>query len=133
MTTINNRMHRRAALAAFTLALVGLVAAVPSHGGVDSSQRIELTFSKPIALPGVSLAAGTYVFERAAPNGAVEVVRVSSQDRRFVYYMGFTELVNRPGRNTPAITFGEAGKDAPLPIKEWYPTFASTGHRFLYR
>jgi hypothetical protein len=130
--TKNNGMYRRAALAAFAVALTGLVA-VPSQGGVDVSQRVELTFSKPVALPGVSLAAGTYVFERAAPNGAIEVVRVSSQDRRFVYYMGFTELVERPGRNAPAITFGEAVKGAPLPIKEWFPTFESTGHRFLYR
>ena len=130
---MTNQTHRRAALGVFALALTGLVVAAPSDGGVSPSQRIELTFSKPVALPGVSLGAGTYVFERAAPNGATEVVRVSSRDRRFVYYMGFTELVNRPARNTPAITFGEAPKDAPLPIKEWYPTFASTGHRFLYR
>jgi len=130
---MTNRLHRRVALGAFALALTGLVVAAPSYGGEDSSQRIELTFSKPVALPGVSLGAGTYVFERAAPNGALEVVRVSSRDRRFVYYMGFTELVNRPVGNTPAITFSEAPKDAPLPIKEWYPTFASTGHRFLYR
>ena len=47
--------------------------------------------------------------------------------------MGFTELVDRPARNAPPITFGEAGQGAPLPIKEWYPTFTSTGHRFLYR
>ena len=130
---MTNRLHRRAALGIFALALTGLVVAAPSDGGVDSSQRIELTFSRPVALPGVSLAAGTYVFERAAPNGALEVVRVSSRNSGVVYYMGFTELVNRPGRNAPAITFVEADKDAPLPIKEWYPTFASTGHRFLYR
>ena len=130
---MTNRMHRRAALGVFALALTGLVVAAPSDGGVGPSQRIELTFSKPVALPGVSLGAGTYVFERAAPNGALEVVRVSSRDGRSVYFMGFTELVNRPAGNTPAITFNEAPKDAPLPIKEWYPTFASTGHRFLYR
>ncbi len=130
---MTNQMHRRAALGIFALALTGLAVAAPSDGGMDPSQRIELTFSKPVSLPGVSLGAGTYVFERAAPNGAVEVVRVSSRDRRFVYYMGFTELVDRPAGKTAAITFGEAPKDAPLPIKEWYPTFASTGHRFLYR
>ena len=129
---MTNRLHRRAALGVFALALTGLVVAAPSDGGVSPSQRIELTFSRPVALPGVSLAAGTYVFERAAPNGALEVVGVSSRNG-VVYYMGFTELVNRPGRNAPAITFGEAGKDAPLPIKEWYPTFTDTGHRFLYR
>ena len=130
---MTKQMSRRASLAVFGLALAGLVAASPSHGGVNNSQRIELTFSKPVALPGVSLPAGTYVFERAAPNGAIEVVRVSSRDGRSVYYTGFTELVNRPERNAPRITFGEAANGAPLPIKEWYPSFTHTGHRFLYR
>jgi len=130
---MTNRLHRRAALAVFGLALIGLAAASPSQGGVDASQRIELTFSKPISLPGVTLAAGTYVFERAAPLSAIEVVRVSSRDHRFVYYTGFTELVERPSRNTQQITFGEAAAGSALPIKEWYPTFTSTGHRFLYR
>jgi hypothetical protein len=130
---MTNRMHRRGLLAAFGLALAGLVAASPSHGGVGLSQRIELTFSKPVALPGVALPAGTYVFERAAPDGAIEVVRVSSRDGRSVYFAGFTELVDRPARNAPQITFGEAAQGAPLPIKEWYPTFTHTGHRFLYR
>ena len=129
---MTNRMHRRAALAVFGLALATLVVASPSQGGVDSSQRIELTFSKPISLPGISLPAGTYVFERAAPLSAIEVVRVSSLDRRAVYFAGFTELVKRP-RNASQVTFGEAPKDSPLPIKEWYPTFAESGHRFLYR
>ena len=105
---MTNRMSRRASLAAFGLALAGLVAASPSHGGVGPSHRIELTFSKPVALPGVSLPAGTYVFERAAPDGAIEVVRVSSLDGRSVYYTGFTEMVTRPPRNAPRITFGEA-------------------------
>ena len=130
---MTNRLHRRAALGVFALALTGLVVAAPSDGGVSPSQRIELTFSRPVALPGVSLAAGTYVFERAAPNGALEVVRVSSQDRRFVYYMGFTELVEQPRSNKSPIAFGEARAGAPVPVRAWYPTGTSTGHRFLYR
>jgi len=131
MTRTVNRIRRRVVLGGLAMALAGLVA-VPSQGS-DPTQRVELTFSKPVALPGVSLAAGTYVFERAAPLGAIEIVRVSAPKGGKVFYMGYTELVNRPGRNTPAITFGEGPKDAPLPIKEWYPTFAGNGHRFLYR
>ena len=43
---MTNRMHRRVALGAFALALTGLVAAAPSDGGQDPSQRIELTFTR---------------------------------------------------------------------------------------
>ena len=58
---------------------------------------------------------------------------MSSRDRRFVYYMGFTELVDRPGRNAPRITFGEAAGGSAGPDQGVVPAFTSTGHRFLYR
>lgn len=130
MTT---QMTRRGMLAVVGLALVGLVAAAPGDANVDSERTVELTFSKPFSLPGVSLGAGTYIFERAAPQSAIDVVRVSSRDRRFVYYMGFTELVEQPRGNKSAIAFGEAPAGAPVPVRAWYPTGTSTGHLFLYR
>jgi hypothetical protein len=115
------------------LALVGLVAAAPGSADVGTNRTTELTFSKPFSLPGVTLGAGTYIFERAAPLSAIEVVRVSSRDRRFVYYMGFTELVEKPRGVASPIVFGEAPAGAPVPVKDWYPTGTSTGHRFHYR
>jgi hypothetical protein len=130
---MENRLNRRAALVLGGLALCALVIAVPSHGGVAPSNRVELTFNRPISLPGVTLAAGTYVFERPAPLSAIEIVRVSSQDRRFIYFMGYTELVKRPAGRVPQITFGEAPEGNATPIREWYPEGSSSGHQFLYR
>ena len=130
---MTNRITRRGMLAAFGLALVGLAAAAPGDAGVDTSRTTQLTFSRPFSLPGVTLGAGTYIFERAAPQSAIEVVRVSSRDRRFVYYMGFTELVDRPRNSRASITFGEAPAGAPAPVREWYPEGTTTGHRFRYR
>lgn len=130
---MTNRITRRGTLAVLGLALVGLVAAAPGDAGVDSNRTTQLTFSKPFSLPGVTLGAGTYIFERAAPQSAIEVVRVSSRDRRFVYYMGFTELVDRPRGATSPVTFGEAPAGSAIPVREWYPTGTNTGHRFLYR
>lgn len=130
---MTNRMTRRGMLALFGLALVGLVAAAPGNASVDTERTVQLTFNKPFSLPGVTLGAGTYIFERAAPLSAIEIVRVSSRDRRFVYYMGFTELVQKPKGVTSPITFGESPAGAPIPVREWYPTGTSTGHRFLYR
>jgi hypothetical protein len=115
------------------LALVGLVAAAPGDAGIDSQRTTQLTFSKPFSLPGVTLGAGTYVFERAAPLTAIEIVRVSSRDRRTVYYTGFTELVKAPRGAISPISFGEAPAGAPVPVREWYPTGSDTGHRFRYR
>lgn len=130
---MSNRMTRRGMLVMGGLALVGLVAAAPGSADVGTNRTTELTFSKPFSLPGVTLGAGTYIFERAAPLSAIEVVRVSSRDRRFVYYMGFTELVEKPRGLASPIVFGEAPAGAPVPVKDWYPTGTSTGHRFHYR
>ena len=130
---MTNRMNRRGMLAVMgALALVVLAAAAPGDAGVDTNRTTQLTFSKPFSLPGVTLGAGTYIFERASES-AIEVVRVSSRDRRFVYYMGFTELVEQPRSNKSPIAFGEAPAGAPVPVRAWYPTGTSTGHRFLYR
>jgi len=130
---MTNRMNRRGMLAVMGgLALAGLVAAAPGDAGVDVNRTTQLTFSKPFSLPGVTLGAGTYIFERASET-AIEIVRVSSRDRRFVYYTGFTELVEKPRGVTSPITFGEAPAGSPVPVREWYPTGTSTGHRFRYR
>ena len=130
---MTNRITRRGTLAVLGLALVGLVAAAPGDAGVDTNRTTQLTFSRPFSLPGVTLGAGTYIFERAAPDSAIEVVRVSSRDRRFIYYMGFTELVEKPRGTTSPVTFGEAPAGLASPVRAWYPTGTHTGHRCLYR
>jgi hypothetical protein len=58
---------------------------------------------------------------------------VSSRDRRFVYYMGFTELVQKPRGSASPIAFGEATAGAAAPVRAWYPVDTNTGHRFIYR
>jgi hypothetical protein len=133
MTDMTFRMNRRVLLAMGGLAACGLLVAVPGQAGMSIDRTTELTFSKPVALPGVTLGAGTYIFERAAPSTAIEIVRVSSKDRRFVYFMGYTRLVARPRGSNASITFSEAPAGAAVPIAAWYPTATSTGHQFLYR
>jgi hypothetical protein len=93
-----------------------------------------LTFSAPVALPGVALARGTYVFELAAPQTDPTIVRVLSRDRSTVYFMAFTEMVQRPpGRNDQRVWLGEAAAGRPVPILAWYPEGDSRARRFIYR
>jgi hypothetical protein len=94
----------------------------------------KLTFSRPVALPGVTLPAGSYWFDVASPT-ALDVVVVRSADGRKVFYMGFTATVERPrtmAKDAP-IAFGEASANEARPIAAWYELGESTGHRFLYR
>jgi hypothetical protein len=119
------------------IALVGLTApgAIRARETANDLDRMTyVKFSRPVALPGVALGAGTYIFELPDPSGAFDVVRVSSQDRRKVYLTAFTRIVDRPAgvKSGQPVSFGEAAAHAPLPITVWWPLGESTGREFIY-
>jgi hypothetical protein len=93
-----------------------------------------LTFTKPVALPGVVLPPGAYTFELPSPQASAHIVRVLSRDRLRVYYTGYTLVVPRPARlpKEQLITFGESRPDAPVPITGWFPLGFTTGNQFIY-
>jgi hypothetical protein len=127
--TMTKSKSMRIALATFALALI---AATTFALGFNHENR--LNFTRPVALPGVVLPAGTYSFDVASPT-AIDVVVVRSADRRKLYYMGFTQTIERPRRmsaNTP-IAFGETSANEPPPIAAWYEVGEKTGHQFIYR
>jgi len=97
-----------------------------------ASKTMYLSFSGPVALPGVTLPAGTYTFERVSDD--VHVVRVSSRDQKTVYLTQFTELVDRPNGLpiTQHITLGEARPGMAPPVRAWYPEGLRQGHAFIY-
>ena len=93
-----------------------------------------MTFSAPVALPGVSLGSGTYTFEIANPSSGADIVRVLSRDGSRAYFLGFTRAVKRP-RSLPreqAVSLGESAKGTPPPITVWWPENESTGRQFVY-
>jgi len=113
-------------------AVLALAMVVTGHAYIPHENTI--TFSRPIALPGVVLPAGSYVFDVAGQT-ALDVVVVRAKDSGKVFYMGFTNTVERP-RNMSVgnpIAFGEAPANAPRPISTWYEIGNRTGHQFLYR
>jgi hypothetical protein len=115
-----------------TVAL-GLVVAASGHAYVGHENQ--MTFSRPVALPGVVLPAGSYSFDLVDAKSSMDVVVVRNRAHTKVFYMGFTNLVHRPkgmSKETP-VTFAEAPANAPRPIATWYELGDSTGHEFLYR
>ena len=133
-------MTRRKLLATVAgVALAGITApgTIRAHEPANANDLDRLTyvrFNRPVALPGVALGAGTYIFELPDPIGASDVVRVSSQDRRVVYLTAFTRIVERPaGMNAKQpVSFGEASPRAPQPITTWWLPNESTGRQFIY-
>jgi hypothetical protein len=131
-------VNRKWLSVALGIVLVGLSApaSMRAHASANDLDRtMYVTFNRPVALPGVALGSGTYIFELADPTGAWDIVRVSSQDRRMVYLTAFTRVVDRPRGMSPdqVISFAEAPANVAQPIKTWYPTGESTGREFIYR
>ena len=128
-TTMTRRMALRMALAA--VALTCVTAAAQAWG---FSHENTLKFTRPVALPGVVLPAGTYSFDVASPT-ALDVVVVRGADRGKVFYMGFTRTISRPRKMSSAIpvVFGEASANEAPPIAAWYEVGDTTGHEFIYR
>ncbi len=85
---------RIAAMAALGVAL-GIVL-VSSVGAASEDKRTTyLTFSQPVGLPGVTLPAGTYLFEVADPLVSADIIRVSNRKRTMVYFTAWTDRVER--------------------------------------
>ena len=114
------------AAGALALMVAGSVMAMSGHEN-------QLTFSRPVALPGVVLPAGAYSFDTADSN-ALDVVVVRNKATNKVLYMGFTTQVRRPSGMSPytSVTLGEASGNEALPITAWYEIGQSMGHQFRY-
>src|SRR5262245_39189721 len=123
---------RKSVRIAFATVALALVAVAAHAWGFNHENRLK--FSRPVALPGIVLPAGTYSFDVASPT-ALDVVVVRSANRDKVYYMGFTRTVSRPKHISAqtAVAFGEATANEPPPIAAWYEIGATMGHEFLYR
>ena len=117
------------------LGAAALVVLVAGSGDAFVNHENQLTFSRPVALPGVVLPAGAYSFDLVDSNSSLEVVIVRNHARTKVFYMGFTNLVRRPtgmSKDMP-VTFAEARANEARPIATWYEIGDSLGHQFLYR
>ena len=121
-------------LTTFGVAILGLIVAASGEAWGTVNQTNYLTFNRPVALPGVILPGGTYIFELAASASSRDIVVVRSRDRSKEYLMAFTMPISRP-HDLPAdrlVTFGEASPSTPPPITAWYPVGGSTGYQFRY-
>jgi hypothetical protein len=121
---------QRTIIASGVLAAVVLLAATADAriGGHTN----HVTFSGPVALPGIGLGTGTYIFELTDLDP--RLVRVFNADRSRLYFTGFTRAVARPAtvRRDRIVSFAETRPGVPPRIAAWYPVGASTGYEFLY-
>jgi hypothetical protein len=128
-------MFNRKSVLAACGAILGLAVAVSAGQWVNPSTMNYVTFSGPVGLPGVTLPAGTYLFELASPLTSPDLVRVRNEERTMVYLTTFTERIARPEGlpENHLISFGERSRGAVPPVAAWYPIGDSRGHKFIYR
>ena len=120
-------------LTALTAIVAGLAMTAPIHADVESTRMQYLTFTKPVSLPGVTLGSGTYIFEMPAPDSSHDLVRVTSRDRKIVYFTAFTRAVDRPAGIplTQFVSLREVAPTEPAPINVWWSETRS-GRQFVY-
>ena len=127
---------RRNALRAVVLGALAATAVAMTASSVSANYGSlnYLTFSAPVALPGVVLPRGSYAFEIANPDTTADVVRVRSRDRSGVHFLGFTRRVPRPAGLAAdhALSMGEGRAGEPVPIRAWFPLGESYGHEFVW-
>ena len=95
-----------------------------------SSGEHHLTFSGPVALPGVSLGPGTYIFRK--PGGSILQV---TNAKRVPYAMMQTSPLPRLGRTDryEIILGAPLGDGAPRRIEAWFAPGESTGQQLIYK
>ncbi len=128
-------MTNRRSILALCVVVLGLMFAATGDARGNINRTTFLTFSGPVALPGVTLEAGTYIFELADPERSLNIVQVLSRNRTKTHLITLTNDVERP-KNLQAdrqVLFGEASAGAPLPITAWFPVGDAVGHGFIYR
>lgn len=126
--------NRRIAVAAFVVVVV-VSAMLSTQAGSNVGNVNQVTFSAPVALPGVVLLPGKYAFEAGALGMDPNIVRVTSADYQNLYFVGLTQRIARPAGLAPneVMSLGEGRIGEPTPIRAWYPIGSRMGHQFLYR
>ena len=110
-----------------------LLGATLATAQTDDARTTIVTFSAPVALPGVTLPAGSYMFKLADSQTNRNIVQVFDKDRSKIYA---TILAMPAQRDKPAdetvITFGESPANAAPAVQYWYYPGETRGQEFAY-
>lgn len=127
-------MHTlRKALIAFAAVLLFGVAIAPRARADDWNQRVKLTFSQPVAIPGKALPAGTYWFQLLNSSSNRNVVEIFGHNDQRLYAVEMTAAAYRPASTSDVeVRFAERPHDQPEALLTWYFPGMLYGHQFIY-
>ncbi len=112
---------------------VALVASATLARAQTEDKRTYFTFSAPIALPGVTLPAGRYLFRIVDTTTSRKVIQVLSEDQKKPYMMANTITDQRRDPVKDAtVSFYESPRGTPAAVKSWWYPGESIGYQFIY-
>lgn len=115
------------AVAVFVCLMAAPVAAQPLD------KRTLFTFSGPVALPGVTLPPGQYMFRLINPSSSLNVVQVLNADGTRPYGLFFTIPAERlEPASTPEVRFMETASGMPAAIRTWWYPGERSGYEFIF-
>jgi len=112
---------------------MGLALFTSAAQAQPEDKRTYFTFSGPIALPGVTLPAGRYLFHIVDTTSSRKVIQVLSEDQKKPYTMANTIPDQR--RDAPkeaTVAFYESERGAPAAVKSWWYPGETIGYQFIY-
>ena len=121
----------RIAALSFCLGLLSLPFVQRAHS--DEWRKTNVTFNKPVEVPGVVLPAGSYVFKLADSDSNRHIVQIVSKDQKHLY----ATILAVPGERLEptgkaVITFEERAQGAPEAVKAWFCPGDDIGVQFVY-
>jgi len=121
----------------FLWAVCGVAVVAALTAGVALAQthdkRTVFTFNRPIALPGVTLPAGEYLFRLVDTNTTRKVIQVLSGDGKTPYAMLHSiPDVRVEASHNPEVRFLETAKGNPSAVKTWWYPGERIGYEFIY-
>lgn len=97
----------------------------------EINQATKVTFSQPVQVPGKTLPAGTYWFERAGVNDS-ELIRVYNSDHQFITTLFTASRQRLETTDHTSFIFAHRSDGKPQAIVAWFYPGETLGHEFLY-
>lgn len=119
----------------FSVCLFAVLAVFTSTfaSGQTLDNRTYFTFDQPVALPGVTLPAGKYLFRIVDSMSSRRIVQVLDAEGKKPYAM----LMSIPAQrsdvpSSPEVRFMESAVNMPTALKTWWYPGTSIGYEFIY-
>lgn len=114
-------------------AVVVLTCTACAAAAQPADRRTLFTFTGPVALPGVTLPAGQYLFRLADADSGRRVVQVLSADGRQPYALFFSMGARRfEPASAPEVRFMETAAGMPAAVRTWWYPGEEIGYEFVY-